>query len=418
MRCIARFLIKLFYEVRFMHNISVIGIGPGAEQYLTLRAMDGIRSADCVFAARRHAHLVDSARLCPLEPLSAALDDMRARREAGARVAVLVSGDTGLFSMLGMLRREFGAQSLTVVPGISALQAMCAELGESWQDARILSAHGRELPAQALCREVRAHGDTILFCDARHDPAWICRALASGGCGHCEVAVGERLSYEDARMLRGTPAELMDAQCDSTCMVRVHNPRPEPGRPPIGLPDDGFLRGKMPMTKREVRVLALAALRLERDSLVWDVGAGTGSVSVECALQCPWGHVYAVERDEDALELIKANCERMLALNVDIVPGSAPEALRDLPAPTHVFLGGCGGRASEVIALIESMGRPVRLVANAVTMESAHELLERLSAWQELEAFQAGITRLDRVGRYRMFRAQNPVFVISASWPG
>lgn len=152
--------------------------------------------------------------------------------------------------------------------------------------------------------------------------------------------------------------------------------------------------------------------------MVWDVGAGTGSVSVECARACPWGTVWAIERDEDAVELIRANVRRFALQNVEVVPGSAPGALHDLPAPTHVFLGGCGGAACDVIALIESLDRPVRLVANAVTLESAAELMERLKGWQGLEASQVAVSRLDKVGRYRMFRAQNPVFVISADWEG
>ena len=399
-----------------MERIAVIGVGPGAEDGLTLRARAEMERAECVFAARRHAHLAPEGRLRPLEPLSEALTAIGREREAGRRVAVLVSGDTGVYSMLPLLERTFGAEAVRAVPGVSALQALCAALGESWQEACVLSGHGRELPPQALCRAVRSHAGTLLFCDKRHDPAWICRTLLNGGLGGVEVAVGERLSYADERITRGSPEELCGAEFDPMCMVRVRNPQPVSAREHIGLDDGAFERGATPMTKREIRTLALAALRLEEDSVVWDVGAGTGSVSVECARACPWGTVWAIERDEDAVELIRANVRRFALQNVEVVPGSAPGALQGLPAPTHVFLGGCGGAAGEVIALIESLGRPVRLVANAVTLESAAELMERLKGWQGLEASQVAVSRLDKVGRYRMFRAQNPVFVISADW--
>ena len=162
------------------------------------------------------------------------------------------------------------------------------------------------------------------------------------------------------------------------------------------------------MTKREIRVQVLAALQLPPDAVVWDVGAGTGSVSVECARQCPLGAVYAIERDADALALIKQNQAYFHLQNLHIVEGEAPEALCGLPAPTHVFLGGTGKRTKEICAALPA---GVRIVATAVTMESAQEFAALLP---DYEAAQIAVSRLEKVGSYRMFRAQNPVFVFSA----
>lgn len=399
-----------------MNRVTVIGAGPGAADGLTLRALGELERADRVYAARRHAGLVAPDRLAPLEPLGEALARIEQDWRTGLRVAVLVSGDTGVYSLLPVLVGRLGRDNVCAVPGISALQEFCARLGESWQTACVLSAHGRALPPDALVRAVREHASTILFCDAAHGPGWICAALRAGGLSGVELAVGERLSYPDERVTRGGVTDMERGEYDALCMVRIANPAARRLPLELGLPDDEFVRGGVPMTKREVRALALAELELNADSIVWDVGAGTGSVSVECARLCPWGHVYAIERNEDALALIEANARKFGVQNLTPVRGAAPEALDGLPTPTHVFLGGCGPVIADVIALIEARGTAVRLVGNAVTLESASALMQCLAHWQGLRAAQVVVNRLERVGRYNMFKAQNPVFVISADW--
>ncbi len=400
-----------------MKKITVIGAGPGCAAGMTVEAARAVEGADVVFAAARHAHLA-GGKCVPLEPLSAALDAIQARLHAGAKSAVLLSGDAALFSLLPALARRFGAENLDVIPGVGALQSLCAALRESWQGAEILSAHGRDLPVSALLHAVRTHGRTFLFCDAKHGPGWACEAFARCGLGAVEVAVGERLSYPDERITSGTANELRGQKFDALSMARILNPAPVSGLPPIGIPDEAFQRGKVPMTKREIRRLVIAALQLTPDCAVWDVGAGTGSVSVECALQCPAGWVYAVEREADARALTEANARLFCAENLTVIPGSAPEAFAGLPTPARVFLGGTGGGMDAILDHIEGLGVNLRLVATAVTLESAHRLTERLSRWGDFEAAQIAVSRLETVGGSRMFRAQNPVFILSANWEG
>ena len=168
------------------------------------------------------------------------------------------------------------------------------------------------------------------------------------------------------------------------------------------------------MTKREIRAQIAAELNLPPDAVVWDIGAGTGSVTVECALQCPFGQVFPVERDPEALKLISENIRRFHLQNAEPVPGSAPEALDGLPSPTHVFLGGTGGRAAEILSLLESLGTPVRLCATAVTLESMQEYFALLRDQKDFSAVQIAVSRAEAAGSYHMLRAQNPVYVFSA----
>ena len=150
----------------------------------------------------------------------------------------------GLYSLLEMLKRKIGGEYLRVHPGVSALQLFAARLGVSWQDAKILSAHGRALSESALCHAVRTHRQTFCFLDAAHNPAWVRESLNLGGLENVRLFVGERLSYPDER----TEAYDPDATYDPLCMAYIENDAPESGLPPVGLSDEAFIRGKTPMT--------------------------------------------------------------------------------------------------------------------------------------------------------------------------
>ena len=396
-----------------MDPIAVISAGPGSPEYLTRQAAEAIDRADAVWCAPRHEALIPRAKRRPLLPFPAAMDGIRRFREAGGNAAVLLSGDAGLYGMLGILENHFGREALRVYPGISSIQALCAYLGMRWQDARILSAHGRALSSSALCHFARTHSLVLLLMDEAHDPHWARQSLDSGGLSALGLIVGERLSYPDQRVMPYEPREY-----DPLCVAAILNDAPESGLPPVGIDDAAFIRGKTPMTKREIRAQVISALRLRPDAVVWDIGAGTGSVSVECARQCPLGTVYAVERDAEALELIGRNQARFRLQNIEIIAGAAPEALRDLPAPTHVFLGGTGGQAGAILRHLEGLDSAVSLCATAVSMESAAMYTRLLSGYDGFTAMQLAVSRLERAGGVRLFRAQNPVFVFSATLGG
>ena len=167
------------------------------------------------------------------------------------------------------------------------------------------------------------------------------------------------------------------------------------------------------MTKSEVRAISMAKLALHDDSVVWDIGAGTGSVSVECALAAYKGKVYAVEKEPDAVELIKRNKLRFRADNIIIVQGSAPDVLKVLPAPTHVFIGGTGGNLRGILNVLIDKNPDVRIVMNTVTLESQSEAFAcaKEYGFADFEAVSVNISRTKKAGSYNMMAAQNPVTV-------
>jgi precorrin-6Y C5,15-methyltransferase (decarboxylating) len=384
---------------------------------LSEKALD---AAHCLVIAKRHAPLAagrpDVIVMGPrLEDTFAAIE----RRLEEGSVAVAVSGDAGIFSLMPRLRERFPDQKITVIPGVSALQSLCAALGETWEDARIVSVHGRDLsPSKAAA--LVAHGEkTIFFCGPERDPGWICRALEERDID-AEVAVGECLSYPEERVTTGHPFELAGRSFDPLSVVRVRNARPLPLFP-SRLEDSDFLRSQdpgvtIPMTREEVRTIALDKLRLDSASVVWDIGAGTGSVSVACARLCPWGEVHAAERLPQAIQLLQANKAKFRAYNLFIHEGDAASLLDSLPAPTHVFVGGSGGTLPQILQHVGGRGENIRVVVSGVTLNTVAVAFEIMSGreFYSLDVLQVSVSRGKAVGDKMIMSAQNPVTLLSA----
>lgn len=184
----------------------------------------------------------------------------------------------------------------------------------------------------------------------------------------------------------------------------------------IGIADDAFIRGRVPMTKQEVRILTLAKAAVGEKDVVIDVGAGTGSLSVEAALLAREGRVYAVERGKEGAELIQQNAAKFNVSNLTVVLGEAPSALTDLPQADVIFLGGSGGRLTDILDWADrALKTGGRLVINCVTVETLHGALAYMQGKRGYtsDAFQVQITRLKRVGKYHMSEALNPIGILT-----
>ena len=393
-------------------KVYLIGMGPGRENSLTLAAKDAIGASPVLIGAPRLLKDYEGGGKTCL-PLIAAADiaDAIHKQETGP-VAVLLSGDVGFYSGAKNLYPLLADCDLTVLPGLSSLVAFCAALHTPWQDVFPVSAHGRAHNAPG---EIQCHARTFVLTGGGYRAGDLCRELTEWGMGAVQVTVGERLSYPDETITRGTASELAGREFDSLAVVLAENPAPvRRSHNSPGIPDEEFLRGEAPMTKEEVRTLAVSKLRLQPHHTVWDVGAGTGSVSVECALAVPAGRVFAIERKNEAVELLKANKEKFGTSNLHIVPGLAPEALKDLPAPDRVFLGGTAGNLEEILAVIFEKNPAARIVLTAVTVET---LGEAAKLWAKLDLrdadmAQIAVTRTRKAGPYHLMNAQNPVWML------
>lgn len=334
---------------------------------------------------------------------------------AKRKFAVLVSGDTGFYSAAAGLCETLRDFSPRLVPGVSSLNAFFARLRLPWQDAALLSAHGRETAEAAALFTGLVRREKKVFCLTGGNAAALGAALCGAGFGALTVHTGENLGASDERVRAMNAEELAKGEFAALTVLLVVNEHPSDGVP-SGLNDAAFLRGEnIPMTKSEVRAVALSKLALKPDFICYDIGAGTGSVSVEMALHSWRGRVFAVERREEALSLIAENLRRFHVGNVSIVPGEAPSALAGLPPPDAVFIGGSGGAIGEIIDAVRRSNKNARIVVSAVTLETAAAALTALEAFAtNTETSWIAVSRGKRLGGSHSLNAQNPIMIISA----
>lgn len=396
-------------------SVSIVGIGPGHGRVMTAEAQCAIREADCLIGAARMLEAVaDGKQRCydGIAPQKIA-DYILSHREF-QRFAVVMSGDTGFFSGTKKLLPLLEGCDVRVMPGISSLSYLCSRLGTSYEDVVLLSRHGRE---ESIMNDIRRYPRSFVLVGGENGIGKLCMELTENGLGEAKVSVGERLSYVDEKISRGTAEDLAKKHFQSLSVALIEH-SPISRSVTHGIPDEMFLRRMsgadvVPMTKSEVRSVALSKLRLFENSLCWDIGAGTGSVSVEMALQAQCGRVYAVEQKEVAVALLTENSRKFGAHNITIVPGVAPEACAELPAPDRVFIGGSSGNMKEIISLVLAKNPDVRIVATAIALESVAELTDCLKRFPftETEVVALNVSRSHKAGSYHLMNGQNPVYI-------
>ena len=297
-----------------------------------------------------------------------------------------------------------------VLPGLSSIQLLAAALGRPWQGWNLVSAHGRTCDPVAECMQGRP---TFFLTGGSEDPATLCAQLAAEGFGDVQAVVGQCLGTPEEKIFRGSVKELAAGRFNSLSVLLVEAVEGLPRRAP-GLPDEAFERGDVPMTKQEVRAAVLAKLAVRPEDILWDVGAGTGSVSVELALAAPRGRVYAVECRPEGCALIKANREKFRTRNLVLVEGLAPDALSDLPAPDAVFIGGSKGSLAAIVDAALDKNPDARICVSAIALESLSAAVAALTAkGRTVQVSQIAVSRAKAVGGLHLMMAQNPIYLIT-----
>lgn len=414
-------------------HISLVGIGMGNLRTLSLEAREKIMEADCLFGAER---MLESARqwdiikpeaeICPFyrtdETLGKLEEIYRNRTERGrsARAAVLFSGDSGFYSGSGKLyealqdwKETHPETQIRIYPGISSVAYFAALCGISWQDAKIISIHGKSGWDAGVFDAVRYHNKVFLLVSGVEDVRNVGNLLQENGFSDCRILTGFQLSYPEEKLAEYTPKQCKEIKEEGLYALFILNENHEKRYLAPKRSDGEFIRGKVPMTKEEIRELAVCKLRLTEDAVVYDIGSGTGSVAAEIAGRSGHIRVFAVERKEDGLELICKNCKKLRLLNVEAVAGEAPDALCQLPPPTHAFIGGSGGRLKEILETLYQKNPAMRIVVTAVSLETLRGITEALDSMQVKngEMIQVQVSRAKRAGEYHFMQAENPVFI-------
>ena len=396
-----------------MNKLFVCGAGTGDPAQVTPEVSAAIAGARAVACAPRHLHLVrEHGNIIEMTDFKECFAKLRKELALGD-AAVVVSGDTGLYSLLPLIQKNFPGHEIAALPGISSLQALCAKACETWQDAVILSGHGRQIEAERILEAVEHNRSVVFFCDASHDPAWLCRLLSEGGFSDTEVFVGERLGAEEEVFSRGCASFLAESLFDPLSIVLVINEDFTKKTPPLPH-DEDFIRGAAPMTREEVRAVIIEKMRLSPESVVWDIGAGTGSVSIAAAQLCR--KVCAVEANSEAAELIRQNAQKFRLHNVTVTESTALAALSSLPRPDVVFIGGSGSELAAILEQIAALGGGIRVVVSAVALKTVAACTELLSAsaFENFDGAQVAVSRIKTVGNTKIWSAQNPVVIFTA----
>ena len=400
------------FGFKIRSRVTLLGIGMGDEKTLTLEGRDALLQADLLIGAKRMA---DSVKM----PHHQVVYEYRAEEIASyikdhpeyQNVVVALSGDVGFYSGARKLLDLCG-EDTRLICGISSVVYFMAKIRLSWDDARIVSNHGRNCNLVSL---IRYNHKVFSILGTKDGVRLLAGSLTACGMGDVVLYVGENLSYKNEVIFSRKASCLTEYEGDPLSVVCALNPLPETWHTTHGLPDEAFIRGRAPMTKEEIRTVSLSKLRLTEDSVCYDVGAGTGSVSIEMAIRSPQGKVYAIEKKEDALDLIRQNKVHFAADNLEIIAGTAPEAMRDLPSPTHAFIGGSSGNLGSIVEMLLNKNPEVRIVINCITLETVSEALAVVKEhdFRETDIVCISAARSKTVGSYHMMMGENPIYIIT-----
>ena len=395
-------------------KVRIIGVGPGNERYLSFAAKEAMLEASLVVTTPRlfecFSSLVPRLKKLSLSDIEGAIVSGFGEHE---KVAVLVSGDVGFFSAsTSLLTRLSKRSDITIecISGLNSMQYLCGKVGIAYEGVKSMSLHGREgsiIPFVSYNPLVFALSGGAI--KAHH----IIEELVGANLGEVVVTIGENLSATDERILTGSAKSLVNERFTDLSCVLVQNEKYT--NPHTLLRDEDFTRGKVPMTKQAVRSLALVALNIQPADCVWDVGAGTGAVSIAMARLAHENFVYAVEKKDEAAALLRLNGERLGAHNMRVIEGAAPKSLLELPTPNKVFIGGSSGNLGLIVERATMVNPQVRIVVTAISLETLSEAMSVFKGQGfEVEAVCINAAVSDRVGSYHLMKAENPIYIITA----
>lgn len=401
--------------------IALIGIGMGNPDTLTVAAREVISHAEVVFGAKRLLALVDTkAQVYPYYLARDILPHLK-RLAPDTKVVVLFSGDTGFYSGCSKMKEklaEAGYVKVSVYPGISSVSYLSAKTGISWQDAKIMSIHGRgeeHIWKAAVIEAVRYHAKTFVLMSGADNVRKIGKILIESGLEACVVWTGFQLSYPEEKVSLLTPEQCLEMETDGLYVCLICNPDFSVKPVTHGWHDKVFLRERVPMTKEEVREVSISKLKLYEGAVVYDIGSGTGSIAIETADRSSTIQVYAIEKKHEAAELIRANQKKFALSNIEVVEALAPEGLRALPVPTHAFIGGSSGNMKEILSVLFQKNSSVRVVINAVSLETISEITQLIQTGviRNPDIVWVQASRAKEIGAYHLMQAENPVMIVT-----
>ena len=419
-------------------KIILSGIGMGNTDGMTREAYHAFEEAEVIFGAERMLENLPGKGIKVPYYRADDIISYLIEHPQYTKVAAAFSGDSGFYSGAQSMKKALEEANekgilkseTTILPGVSSVSALAARLGVSWNDAVLASIHGRRANVVNL---VRKNTKVFLLLSGKNDFEMLVNKFREAGINHVKISAGYRLSYPEEKLFTFYLDEFETKLFDLpegvyTCLIENEDCEEQILTP--GIDDEIFSRTKVPMTKNEVRVLSISRLELTKNAVVYDVGSGTGSVSIECARLSPDIFVFAIEQKEEAANLTKENAVRLgLSDQIVVINKKAPEGFEELPTPTHVFIGGSSGVLSDILSAIQKKlivkentkgktdkaSKGVRVVINAVSLETIAQITKLIQTYpvKHVQLTQIQASRAHKLGSYNLMQAQNPVLIAS-----
>lgn len=399
-------------------NVTIVGIGMGNPDLLTKEVRCALLEAELIIGAKRMRDALPKNCQAQYHETYDGKEILAIIEKSSCQnIVICMSGDSGFYSgtkgLVSILEKKY---ELTIMAGISSISYLAAKSGISWQDACIVSLHGRK---ENWIQAVKSHEKTFVLMGGSLRE--IVEKLCLAGMRDCRLIIGIRLSYPEEKIISGMAGTLLDRgdKLDgidaSLSVLFILNEHAGRAAASFGIADEEFIRGQVPMTKSEVRAVTMSRLHLKENAVAYDIGAGTGSVSIEMAVQAWKGSIYAIENNSKAMELLLANKEKFMADNLEIIEGKAPAALETLPAPDAVFIGGSKGEKEGILRAVLKKNPNVHIVMNVISLESLSEVLLLVKEFglENLEISQVTAARGREIAGQHLMDGQNPVFIVS-----
>lgn len=392
-------------------KIYIIGIGVDGDKYLTKLAMEKIEEAELIIGAKR---MVEGINTSGKEVfISYNPDEQLAKIKLNnkKKIVILMSGDTGFFSGCKKIYEKLINEnySVGIISGISSAVYMVNKIGETWNDVAFVSLHGENNNIASI---VRHNKKTFFLLGGIIDAKEVCKRLCTYNLGDTLVYIGENLGMKDEKITVGKAKDYSDITTDKLSVIFLKNTINKIKK--IGYCDEDFIRGKVPMTKSEVRAICMSKLNLSEADICWDMGCGTGSVAIEMAIQADRGKVYAIDKNDEAIALTIENSKRFNLDNIIPIKRDIKNGLEDLERPDKVFIGGSSGNIGYIIKTAISKNPDCSFVITAVSLETINEaMLELERIGRKAEVTQIAVTRTKKVGTHTMLDSLNPIFIIS-----
>ena len=392
-----------------MQNLYIIGAGMGHISDLTEYAADIIKNADIVYGSARLYEQYKVLNTNISAPKYSEIESVL-EKETLKNTALLVSGDVLFYSIAKKIQEKFSNKyNIELVPGISSMQYFLSKLNIINYDIKAVSMHGRN---NSCLGPVSYNEYTFMLTGGDKKADNLINELYNVGLDYVYVYAGENLHSENERIVSGKISDMLDYKFSSLTVLLIHNK--EYVNPKTNLRDNDFIRGKAPMTKEDIRWLSACYLGIDDNDIVYDIGAGTGSCAIEFAGHAKDGLVYAVEKEDEAFELININKKNLKRHNVISIKGAAPEILADLPAPDKVFIGGSSKTMKEIFKIVYEKNNHVKITVTAITLETIASAVDAFKDYNiEPDIVCINSAKSKKAGPYHMMMGNNPVYIIT-----